>query len=103
MLTEMASKIYPMESIVCKTAKMINDKKDLSQEAAIEKLFCSEAIVEICGQSSSDKWWNWLQQRITFRKFYRDARILKIFEGTNEIQKMIIGKNVIKSNGKWTN
>ncbi|MGQ9798053.1 MAG: acyl-CoA dehydrogenase family protein [Ignavibacterium sp.] len=39
-------------------------------------------------------------RELPLERFYRDARILKIFEGTNEIQKMIIGRQVIKSNGK---
>jgi acyl-CoA dehydrogenase len=40
---------------------------------------------------------------LTIEKFYRDARILKIFEGTNEIQRLIITKQVLKNNGSWVN
>jgi alkylation response protein AidB-like acyl-CoA dehydrogenase len=39
-------------------------------------------------------------RELPMERYYRDARILRIFEGTTEIQKMIIGRQVIKSNGK---
>jgi alkylation response protein AidB-like acyl-CoA dehydrogenase len=103
MLAEIAAKIYPMESIVYRTAKMYDDKKDVSQEAAIVKLFCSEAMVEIADKALQIHGGMGFSRELPLERFYRDARILKIFEGTNEIQKMIIGRNVIKSNGKWMN
>lgn len=103
MLAEMAAKIYPMESIVYRTAKMYDEKKDVSQEAAIVKLFCSEAMVEIADKALQIHGGMGFSRELPLERFYRDARILKIFEGTNEIQKMIIGRQVIKSNGKWEN
>jgi alkylation response protein AidB-like acyl-CoA dehydrogenase len=39
-------------------------------------------------------------RELPMERYYRDARILRIFEGTTEIQKMIIGRHVIKVNGK---
>jgi acyl-CoA dehydrogenase len=39
-------------------------------------------------------------RELPMERYYRDARILRIFEGTTEIQKMIIGRHVIKTNGK---
>ena len=39
-------------------------------------------------------------RELQMERYYRDARILRIFEGTTEIQKMIIGRHVIKVNGK---
>ncbi len=103
MLAEMATKIYPMESIVYRTAKMYDDKEDVSQEAAIVKLFCSEAMVEIADKALQIHGGMGFSRELPLERFYRDARILKIFEGTNEIQKMIIGRNVLKSDGKWIN
>lgn len=101
MLAEMAAKIYPMESIVCRTVKIYDEKKDVSQEAAIVKLFCSEAMVEIADKALQIHGGMGFSRELPLERFCRDAKILKIFEGTNEIQKIIIGRQVIKSNGKW--
>ncbi len=40
---------------------------------------------------------------LPLERFYRYAIILKIFEGTNEIQKLIINRYIIKKNGKRSN
>jgi alkylation response protein AidB-like acyl-CoA dehydrogenase len=40
-------------------------------------------------------------RELPIERYYRDARILRIFEGTTEIQKVIIGKKAIKQKGKW--
>ncbi len=39
-------------------------------------------------------------QELPIERMYRDARINKIFEGTSEIQKSIIARDIIKKNGK---
>jgi acyl-CoA dehydrogenase len=38
-------------------------------------------------------------RELPIERFYRDSRINRIFEGTNEIQKMVIAKEVLKKNG----
>jgi len=40
-------------------------------------------------------------RELPLERYFRDARILKIFEGTNEIQKLIISHSIIKNGGKW--
>jgi alkylation response protein AidB-like acyl-CoA dehydrogenase len=40
-------------------------------------------------------------RELPIERMYRDARINRIFEGTNEIQKGIIARDIIKMNGKF--
>ena len=101
MLAEISAKIYPMESIVYRTANNYDLKKDISNEAAIVKLFCSESMAEIADKAVQIHGGMGFSRELPIERYYRDARILKIFEGTNEIQKMIIGRHAIKDNGKW--
>ena len=103
MLAEMAASIYSMESIIYRTAKNYDLKRDISKEAAIVKLLCSEAMWENADKGLQIHGGMGFSRELPLERFYRDARILKIFEGTNEIQKLIIGRHVIKNNGKWKN
>lgn len=101
MLSDMAVKIYNMESIIYRTAQLYDDGKDITQEAAAVKLYCSEAVSEIADKALQIHGAMGFSAELPFERFYRDARVLKIFEGTNEIQKLIISRQVLKNNGKW--
>ncbi|MCF8267524.1 MAG: acyl-CoA dehydrogenase, partial [Ignavibacteriales bacterium] len=73
----------------------------ISQEAAIVKLFCSEAVSEVADLALQIHGGMGFSREIPIERFYRDARILRIFEGTSEIQKIIISRKTLKNNGKW--
>jgi len=100
MLADMASKIYPMESIVYRCAYDYDQGKDVSVDAAIVKLYTSEAMTEVADKALQVHGGMGFSRELPMERYYRDARILRIFEGTTEIQKMIIGRHVIKTNGK---
>ena len=101
MLAEMATKIYAMESMIYRTAHDYDANKNISLESAMIKLFCSEAMLEIADKALQIHGGMGFSRELPLERFYRDARILKIFEGTNEIQKLIISRHIIKKNGKW--
>lgn len=101
MIAEMTSKIYAMESILYRTAVKYDEKKDVAQEAAMVKLFCSEGVSEIADMALQIHGGMGFSADIPIERFYRDARILRIFEGTSEIQKLIISRKTIKNKGKW--
>lgn len=100
MLADMAAKIYPMESIVYRCAYDYDNGKDISVDAAIVKLYSSEAMTEVADKALQVHGGMGFSRDLPMERYYRDARILRIFEGTTEIQKMIIGRHIIKVNGK---
>jgi alkylation response protein AidB-like acyl-CoA dehydrogenase len=99
MISEMTSKIYAMESMLFRAAKNYELGKDISQEAAIVKLFCSEAVSEVADLALQIHGGMGFSRELPIERYYRDARVLRIFEGTSEIQKMIISRKTIKKNG----
>ncbi|MFA5833494.1 MAG: acyl-CoA dehydrogenase family protein [Bacteroidota bacterium] len=101
MISDMATHIYAMENMVYKAAFKSDNKEDITLDAAIVKLYCSEAVSEIADQALQIHGGMGFSAELPFERFYRDARILKIFEGTNEIQKLIISRQILKQNGKW--
>lgn len=101
MIAEITTKIYSMESMIYRTAKRYDDKKDIVQEASMIKLYCSEAVSEIADKALQIHGGMGFSADLSIERFYRDARVLRIFEGTSEIQKLIISRHAIKKNGKW--
>jgi len=99
MLTEMSVLIYTMESIVYRTAVDYDLKKDVSRNSAIVKLYCSEALDKVADYAVQIHGGMGYSRELPIERFYRDSRINRIFEGTNEIQKGIIARDVLKKNG----
>ena len=99
MLSEMATLVYAMESMVYRTAVDYDLKKDVSRQSAIIKLFCSESLDKIADFAVQIHGGMGYSRELPIERFYRDSRINRIFEGTNEIQKGIIAREVLKKNG----
>lgn len=100
MLADMAVLIFNMESIVYRTAVDYDLKKNISRQSAMVKLYCSEAIDNIVDSAVQIHGGMGYSQELPIERFYRDSRINRIFEGTNEIQRGIIAREVIKKSGK---
>lgn len=101
MLAEMTTLIYAMESMVYRTAAKYDKGENVTREAAIVKLFCSEALDKIVDYAIQIHGGMGYSRELPIERMYRDARINRIFEGTNEIQKGIIARDIIKKNGKF--
>jgi alkylation response protein AidB-like acyl-CoA dehydrogenase len=99
MLAEMAMEIYTVESILYRTAIDYDDKTMVPRQAAMVKHIASEASCKVADWAMQIHGGMGFSKEMPIERFYRDARINKIFEGTNEIQKGIIARDVIKRNG----
>jgi len=99
MLSEMATLVYAMESIIYRTAAAYDAGKSTSRESAIVKLFCSESLDEVVDRAVQVHGGMGYSREMPIERFYRDSRINRIFEGTNEIQKMVIARDLLKKNG----
>jgi len=100
MLAEMATMIFTMESIVYRTAVDYDLGKNISQQSAIVKLYTSDSLCKIADYAVQVHGGMGYSKELPIERFYRDARINRIFEGTNEIQKSIIAHGIIKKLGK---
>lgn len=99
MLSEMATDVYAMENMVYKTAWLCDLGKRFSREAAMVKLFCSEALDRIVDKAMQIHGGMGYMHEYPIERMYRDSRINRIFEGTNEVQKLVIARDVLKKNG----
>jgi alkylation response protein AidB-like acyl-CoA dehydrogenase len=99
MLAEMATLIYAMESIIYRTAAAYDAGKSISRQSATVKLFCSESLDTIADMAVQIHGGMGYSREMPIERYYRDSRINRIFEGTNEIQKIVISKEILKKNG----
>lgn len=95
MLAEMTSLTYAMESMVYRTAWMMDQGLNVVREGSVCKLFSSEAINKIASLAMQIHGGVGFTTEFSVERFYRDARINPIYEGTSEIQKIVIAKNLI--------
>jgi len=99
MLADMAAKIYAMESMVYRSAWLFDAGKEFIREASITKLLCSEWLDEIADMAVQIHGGYGYIKEYPVERFYRDARINRLFEGTNEIQRLILARDVLKRGG----
>jgi len=99
MLAEMATEVYICESIIYRTAAAYDKGNMLSRHAAIVKLVASEALSKCVDLAMQVHGGMGYSRELPIERIYRDSRINRIFEGTSEIQKIVIANDVIKRNG----
>jgi len=96
MLADSATEIFAMESLVYRTAWMCDQHEAFSRESAMVKLFCSEALDRIVDRAVQIHGGMGYSSEFTIEKLYRDARVTRIYEGTSEIQRMVIARDVLR-------
>jgi len=96
MLAEMAADIYQTESIVYRTAWMVDRGLPFSRESAICKLAATEAVCATADRAMQVYGGAGYMREYPIERLYRDARVNKIFEGTNEIQHLVIARDLIR-------
>lgn len=101
MLAEMAAAIYACESVVYRTAFKYDQKTMKSSESAMVKYITSEMCDKVVDLAMQVHGGMGYSKELPIERFYRDSRINRIFEGTNEIQKLVIARDMIKTNGIW--
>ncbi|WP_428912399.1 acyl-CoA dehydrogenase family protein [Niallia sp. Krafla_26] len=90
MLSEMSMQIELLRSMIYRVAWMTDQNMRVIKEAAIAKLYASEVYNKIADMAVQIHGGKGYLKEYPIERFYRDARITKIYEGTSEIQRNII-------------
>lgn len=93
----MALKIQASKHLVYHAAWKKDKGLSIIKEAAMAKLFASESAMSICTEAIQVLGGYGYIHEYDVERFFRDAKILEIGEGTSEIQRIIIAREILKS------
>ncbi len=94
-IADMAVDVEAARLLVLNAAAKKDRGEKCSKEASIAKLFASEMANRVTGQAIQIYGGYGYTREFPVERFYRDARVLTIYEGTSQIQKMVIANHVI--------
>ena len=97
-LADMATKIEAGELLTMQAAYLKNEKKKVTKESAIAKYYTSEIAVEISTDAIQIHGGYGYTKDFPVEKFFRDSKLCTIGEGTSEIQKLVISREIMKGN-----
>jgi len=98
-LADMAMKIDAARLLVYRAA-VLKDKRRVSKEASMAKLFASETANWVANQALQIHGGYGYVKEYAVERYFRDARVTEIYEGTSEAQRMVIFRNLAADFGR---
>ena len=95
-LADMATRIEAAKLLVFHSAWMKDQGKDVTKEAAMAKLFASEVAMDVTTEAIQIYGGYGYVAEYDVERFFRDAKVLEIGEGTSEVQRLVISREIIK-------
>ncbi|MBT5570305.1 MAG: acyl-CoA dehydrogenase [Alphaproteobacteria bacterium] len=97
-LADMRTKIEAARQLTHNAARLRDAGDPCLTEAAMAKLYASEMAEEVCSDAIQVHGGYGYLQDFPVERIYRDVRVTKIYEGTSDIQKLIIGRDIVAGN-----
>lgn len=98
-IAEMATQIESAEALLYKACNTLISNQPFAKLSAMAKLYCAQ-VAEFCAKESQQIFGAYgLHKEYAIERHFRDAALLRIGEGTNEIQKIVISRYLEQSNG----
>ena len=97
MLADSKAELYAARCMVIDAARRRDAGHDVGTEAACAKLFASEACCRIADRAVQIFGGAGYLAEYGIERFYRDVRLFRIFEGTSQIQQLVIARNMIRA------
>jgi alkylation response protein AidB-like acyl-CoA dehydrogenase len=95
-LVDMATRIDASRLLTYRAATRLDQKKRVTRESAMAKLFASESAVWIANEAVQIHGGYGFIKDYPVEKFYRDVKLCTIGEGTSEIQRLVIARQLLK-------
>ncbi len=96
MLADSKTEIYAARCMTLDAARLADDGANIATEASCAKLFASEMCSRVADRCVQVHGGAGYMQEYPIERLYRDVRLFRIFEGTSQIQQLVIAKNMIR-------
>ncbi|QYY33999.1 acyl-CoA dehydrogenase family protein (plasmid) [Cupriavidus pinatubonensis] len=96
MLADSQAELYAAECMVIDAARRRDEGKNVSTEASCCKLFATEMVGRVCDRAVQILGGAGYISEYGIERFYRDVRLFRLYEGTTQIQQVIIARNMIR-------
>jgi acyl-CoA dehydrogenase len=96
MLADSQAELYAARSMVIDAARLRDEGRDVTLEASSCKLFASEMCGRVADRAVQIHGGAGYVADYAAERFYRDVRLFRIYEGTSQIQQLVIARNMIK-------
>jgi len=97
MLADSKAELYAAKCMVLDAARRRDDGQDVSTEASCCKLFASEMCGRVADRAVQIHGGAGYVSDYAAERFYRDVRLFRIYEGTSQIQQLVIARNMIRA------
>jgi len=94
-LAEMATQIEAARQLTLHAAQLKDNKKSCLTQASMAKLFASEMAEKVCSDAIQIHGGYGYLTDFPVEKYYRDVRVCQIYEGSSEVQKMVLGRALL--------
>ncbi|GAB2485503.1 MAG: acyl-CoA dehydrogenase family protein [Comamonas sp.] len=96
MLADSEAEIFAAECMTIEAARRRDDKKNVSTEASCAKMFATEMCGRVADRAVQILGGSGYMAEYGIERFYRDVRLFRLYEGTTQIQQIIIARNMIR-------
>ena len=100
MLAESATELYAAESMLTRASAAFDDGTLSRTEPSMVKYFASEAVGRVADRAVQIHGGMGYMRGVPVERLYRDARLFRIYEGTSQIQQLIIGRGLVRAAAK---
>ena len=99
-IADMATEIEAAKQLMLSAAAMKDRGENYTKQASMAKLFASEMVNRVTAQALQMHGGYGFTKDYPVERFYRDARVFTIYEGTSEIQRVVISNQILKDKRK---
>lgn len=99
MLADSQAELYAAECMVIDAARRRDDGRNVSTEASCCKMFATEMVGRVADRAVQILGGAGYIADYGIERFYRDVRLFRLYEGTTQIQQLIIARNMVRNAG----